>query len=158
MWLFPLKNYQLPLPEGSHPGAFGTVRKHDIHTGVDLYCNPGDEVLAVEDGVVVALWAFTGDLAESPWWNNTFACAVKGKSGIVLYGEIQPTVSIGQPISQGSVVGTVLTVLKKDKGRPLTMLHLELYSKLMEPVIWNLNEKKPEGLEDPTGLLKQSLK
>jgi hypothetical protein len=45
---FPLKNYKYEIPTGNHFGAFGTTRKFDIHTGVDLYCNEGDEVFAME--------------------------------------------------------------------------------------------------------------
>ncbi len=34
--MFPLQNYKYEIPTGDHLGAFGTTRKHDVHTGVDL--------------------------------------------------------------------------------------------------------------------------
>lgn len=51
-WAWPLWEGPAALPDG--PGRFGAVRKHDVHTGIDLYTYPGMPVLAVEDGVVVA--------------------------------------------------------------------------------------------------------
>lgn len=152
MWHSPLKN--LPsIPLKPHAGAFGTVRRFDIHTGIDLYCQEGDEALAVEEGEVVFITPFTGPHAASPWWKDTWACGVKGKSGIVVYGEIIPSVVVGQKVSAGEVIGNVTQVLTKDKGLPMVMLHLELYSEIMEPVVWELNQPCPRGLLDPTELL-----
>ena len=51
--MFPLKryNHKIPTPY-QDPGGFGTKRKYDVHTGVDLYCEDGDDVYSIEDGVV----------------------------------------------------------------------------------------------------------
>ena len=87
--MFPLKNYNYEIPTIC-PGSFGYKRKFDIHTGVDLYCNKGDQVFAIEDGEVVAIEWFTGEKVDMPWWNNTQAVAIKGKSGVINYGEIIP--------------------------------------------------------------------
>ncbi len=144
--------YQNPL----RFGQFGAVRKYDIHTGVDLYCDPGTEVLALEDGVVVAIEDFTGPSAGSPWWNDTKAVLVEGTTGVICYGEIEPSVDINTLIIAGSVVGKVLTVLKTDKGLPMTMLHLELHkARTTRTSIWPLNEEKPESLLDITPFLKR---
>lgn len=107
-------------------GQFGAVRKYDIHTGIDLYCEEGSIVSALEDGIVVAVEDFTGTKANSPWWNDTKAVLVEGKSGVICYGEIEPCVNVGDLIWAGDTIGKVL---KKNKGRPTTMLHLELYEK-----------------------------
>ena len=48
---WPLKNIN-KIPKKPHPAAFGSIRKFDIHTGVDLYCNPGDSVVSILDGEV----------------------------------------------------------------------------------------------------------
>jgi len=53
--MFPIKNYKYQIPTGEELGAFGVTRKHDVHTGVDMYCEQGDEVVAMEDGIVVAV-------------------------------------------------------------------------------------------------------
>ena len=152
----PLKN--LPdIPLGPiHPGGFGFIRKYDIHTGVDLYCNPNDDVFAIECGEVVGIIDFTGDKAESPWWNNTRAVLIEGASGVFVYGEIKEKegLKIGDNVEAGDHIGNVLTVLKEDKGKPMTMLHLELYEyKYRETLIWNLHQLKPEPLLDPTKIL-----
>lgn len=154
MWIAPLKNMPL-IPVDGHPGAFGTVRKHDIHTGVDLYCEDKAEVFAVEDGIVVFISPFTGDQAGSPWWNNTQAIGVLGASGVVVYGEVTSLVAVGDKVSGGQSIASVDQVLKKDKGRPVSMLHIELYNKIMEPVWWHHENSQPEGLLDPTDFLKK---
>lgn len=157
--VFPLKNFSEEIPEGSHPGAFASVRKFDIHTGIDLYCADGDSVYSMEAGEVLRVIKFTGEHADTPWWNDTWAILVKGKSGVILYGEIYPEVlNPGDKVEEGQKLGKVTTVLRKDKGLPVTMLHLELYSKdVLDAVVWDLNSPKPEGLEDPTFLLKRAL-
>jgi murein DD-endopeptidase MepM/ murein hydrolase activator NlpD len=141
-------------------GRFGTVRRHDIHTGVDLYCDPGAAVLAMEEGLVINIEPFTGPEAESPWWNSTQAILVKGASGVLVYGEVESKVRAGQRVEQGQMIGEVRTVLTRDKGRPMTMLHFELMTcsgtdgrEPVESNWWKLGEPKPGNLEDPTGLL-----
>lgn len=138
-----------------HPGGFGTNRKFDVHTGIDIYCEPEQSVVAVEDGKVVLIEYFTGELSNppSPWWHNTKSVLIEGSSGVVVYGEIRPleTIQVGQHVKQGECIGNVITVLKKDKGIPMTMLHLELYKYgTRETVIWNIDKSKPENLLDPT--------
>ena len=142
-----------------HPGAFGVERRHDIHTGIDLYCEPGQRVGAVEDGEVVEIEIFTGPRAESPWWNETQALLVEGESGVVLYGEIavREGLQVGDRVLRREDLGTVQTVLKKDKGLPMTMLHFELYEKgTRESVWWRLGEEQPANLKDPTFFLNNS--
>lgn len=158
--MFPLKNYQYQIPEGHHPGAFGTERKHDIHTGVDLYCQEGETVYAIEDGIVVAVEPFTGEIAGFPWWNDTYAMAIQGPSGILNYGEIEPLsdIKVGSIITEGQTLGYVVPVLKKDKGKvPSTsMLHFEVYKEYHGKWIeWELGKEKPIHLEDPTDLLRR---
>ena len=69
-WLWPLKATTPMFPD--EPGWFGAVRKSDIHTGIDLYCEQGTQIVAVEDGVVVHIEGFTGPNADdpSPWWEG----------------------------------------------------------------------------------------
>ena len=145
----------LPLPP--HPGGFGVARKHHIHEGVDLYVPEGTPVTTVEDGIVCAILPFTGLIADSPWWNDTWAVMVEGVSGVVLYGEINPALDrlgLGDSVKAGEQIGTVVTVLKQDKGRPMSMLHLELYTNgTRSPVEWALDTPRPSNLIDPTGFL-----
>lgn len=158
---WPLNLLPMEIPQGDHPGAFGSVRKFDVHTGIDLYCPEGTEIVAMEFGVVVAIEVFTGPNTNppSPWWNETFAVLVEGPSGVILYGEMLPCVLKGDVVTRGQVIGNVKTVLKKDKGEPMTMLHLEHYAYgVREGVWWKLGEDKPDTLYDPYPLLQKAQK
>lgn len=142
------------VPLAPHPGAFGVERKNHTHEGVDLYCPEGTLVDAVEEGTVVAVIPFTGALATppSPWWHDTWAVLVEGPSGVVVYGEIRPAVKVGDPIKAGWTIGWVKQVLKEDKGRPMSMLHLELHrSGTRDAYAWE--DERPESLLDPTPFL-----
>ncbi|MBI1328020.1 MAG: peptidoglycan DD-metalloendopeptidase family protein [Alphaproteobacteria bacterium] len=145
------------LPTGNHhPGAYGYVRAKHTHEGIDLYCPDGTPVEAVEDGVVVAILDFTGPAAGSPWWRDTKAVMVEGKTGVVLYGEITPAanLTIGSAVKSGDRLGEVTQVLTKDKGRPMSMLHLELHEHgTSDAYEWKVGEDKPESLRDPTHFL-----
>lgn len=157
-WRWPLWCGPAGLPD--EPGRFGAVRRHDVHTGVDLYTYSGMPVLAVEEGVVVAVEKFTGPAAGSPWWNDTEAVLVEGASGVVCYGEIaaREEIVVGAHVQREDCVGCVKTVLRKDKGRPMTMLHVELYEHgARETVWWRHGESRPQGLLDPTARLEQAL-
>ena len=72
----------MPLvPVAPHQGGFGTVRRHDHHTGVDLYAADGTPLVAIEAGYVVKLGLFTGAAVGTPWWNETWAVIVEGRTG-----------------------------------------------------------------------------
>jgi len=167
---------EMELPLYPHVGAFGAKRRHDTHRGVDLYAPVGTGVFAVEGGFIIPTKGFrpwTGKIADCEWWEDTWALIVEGKSGMVVYGEIQIEESImktreeilnkgiGDPriyIEKGVKLGTVLRVLKKDKGRPTSMLHLEL----RKPGFYRNIDKQwtevPEGIIDPTPYLERSIK
>ncbi len=137
-------------------GTFGAVRKHDIHTGVDLYCPVGTGVVAVEDGIIVAVVPFTGSDTDAPssWWHNTQAVLVESTDRVLCYGEIAPQVTIHQAVRAGDMLGTVLQVLRHDKGKPMSMLHFEMYCRgTREPVWWFRNEPQPPELLNPMPLL-----
>ncbi len=78
----------LEIPLKPHPGAFGVLRKHHTHEGVDLYATEGEAVYAVEKGVVIAVEDFTGPKAGSPWWLDTQSVLIEGAVGVVCYGEL----------------------------------------------------------------------
>lgn len=140
------------LPLEPHPGAFGVVRKHHRHEGVDLYAPEGTVVSAVEAGKVVAVLDFTGEKAGSPWWRDTQAVMVEGASGVVLYGEISTDLKVGDLVKAGDPIGHIVPVLLQDKGRPMCMLHLELYGTgARDAVEWKVEQSNPpQGLCDPT--------
>jgi len=154
--LFPVKSSTNEIPVGEHAGAFGVERKMHIHEGVDLYTKKYEVVRAMEDGEVVARQYFTGQHVDSPWWNDTYCVMVEGASGVINYGEILPRgLVIGQKVTRGQEIGIIETVLKKDKGLPMNMLHLERYvSGTTEPLKeWSLGMSQPTQLLNPTTLL-----
>jgi len=168
-WRWPLKNCTPLLPD--EPGQFGSVRVNDTHTGVDLYCELHTEVVAVEDGEVVAIEWFTGQHVATPdgvpatWWNDTQIVLVQGASGVVGYGEMKALVAVGDKVAAGQTIGVVdQAVLRSFKGRPMVMLHVELYAQLItDPASpswdpshtawWESGAERPEHLLDPTPFL-----
>jgi len=142
----------VPLP--NHYGSFMCKRKHDYHGGVDLYCLDGSPVYAVEDGVVILVRDYTGEKVGCPWWNETRAVYVEGDTGVICYGEIQEGEDIksGVRVSAGHIIGQVKTVLKKDKGKPMSMLHFALHRHGFK---WRVDNDVYEQHMDPTLLLIQ---
>lgn len=170
-WKWPLPRKNTIVPVGDHDGAFGHRRRFDMHTGVDLYCEPGQMVTAVEDGEVVGIEIFTGPRAQSPWWKETKAVLIEGASGVILYGEVDPSVVLGQQVKAEQCVGFVMTVRRSDftarlrrllhgrfiNNKPKTMLHFERYIPgVTQAVWWRHGELRPTGLLDPTDKLLES--
>lgn len=147
------------LPLAPHPGAFGVKRKHHTHEGVDLYAAEGTVVFAVETGTVVAVKPFTGPHAGPTLehWLDTWAVFVEGPSGVVVYGEIKPWCEAGAHVDAGMPLGHVIPVLRKDKGRPRAMLHIELREPGNTTDIEWLDDRHPDGLLDPTPFLLASV-
>jgi phosphopantothenoylcysteine decarboxylase len=161
-WQFPLRRCN-GIPINHHPGAFGFHRKKNHHTGVDLYCKDGEQVFAVEDGVVVKYDVFTGPSVGHDWWEETHGLMVEGASGVINYGEIASNLKEGSLIRRGQEVGNVKRVLFKDRQRPdipghsTSMLHFELYRHgTRDYADWHDPEKNPDLL-DPTPYLMQAV-
>jgi len=144
------------VPVENHVGAFGAKRKHDIHTGVDLYCNDGDSVFAIESGTIVLIEEFTGEKANSEWWNATKAIHIEGNHGVIVYGEVEPNIELfeGLAVKSGQQIGKVKQVLKHDKGRPMCMLHVELYKQgSRQSCTWKEDKPQNDNLLNPTEML-----
>ncbi len=158
MSLFP-NRISWDVPEAPHPGSYGAVRRHDRHTGVDIYVPEGTPVYALEDCRIISVSYFTGPNAKPPcpWWEETWAVTVINKSSTyLLYGELTPVVLEHDQRKAGDIIGYVKRVLKTDKGLPVSMLHVEMYSHLLdEHPYWHHDEPSPYGLLDPTSYLKQ---
>jgi hypothetical protein len=158
--IFPINSYDISqLPTSEHPGAFGTIRKHHRHEGIDLYAGKNALVQAISSGVIVALYQFTGEAVGMPWWEDTWAMAVQDDTGIWVYGEIQRPVTraVGDVVVEGQYIAQLKRVLKTDKGRPMDMLHLERWKKYSAPhtMLWQVDQSQPDFLLDPTPLLQE---
>lgn len=140
-----------------HSGSFAKVRKNHIHEGIDIYCNNNDSVYVIDSGIIVGIYPFTGEIANSPWWHNTYCICIQSDNFMLNYGEITPNANlkVGDHVKTGQEIGKVKTVLKKDKGLPMSMLHLEMYTKeTVKPITeWALNTTQPLQLLNPTQLL-----
>lgn len=143
------------VPIGNHKGSFGYRRKHHRHEGVDIYVGEGEDVRAMESGVVVGVGRFTGEGVGSPWWNETGYVMVEGGVGVILYGEISvgDGIEVGKEVGVGDVLGRVVSVLKEDKGNGVSMLHLEWYMLGVTVPVKEWGGKRPVVLLDPTILL-----
>lgn len=152
---------EVEVPIKYHFGAFGTIRRFDRHRGIDLYAPVGVPVRAVQKGIIKDIRPWTGTHADCDWWNDTDAIYVEGEDGLVIYGEIQVNseLKVGDEVKAGDLLGLVLQVLKKDKGRPTSMLHLELRKPgFYRNIDKEWNQDLPEGLLDPTPFLIRSMK
>ena len=150
------KEVEIPIP--NHVGSFGVTRRYDVHKGVDLYCPERTPVYAVEDGIFNMIKPWTGIKADCPWWEETDAVYIDGSSGVVCYGEMEAMACgfyKGEVIKAGQLLGYIKRVLKEDKGRPRSMLHLQLYDHGVYGCggVWKIGDPKPKGLLDPTELL-----
>lgn len=153
---------QYRIPTDNHPGAFGVKRTHDIHTGVDLYCENKQPVYACKGGKVVSIGDFTGKKCGTEWWEDTQYLMIDSGNYVINYGEIEPLESlmVGSIVKAGEFIGRVKRVLPLNKLRQdipnhsCSMLHLELYKAgTTKPVDWKLGTLKPEELLDPTPYL-----
>jgi hypothetical protein len=116
----------------------------------------------MEEGEIIAIEWFTGVPVNMPWWNDTQAVAIKGKSGTINYGEVIPheTLKVGDKVTEGQLLGWVTPVLKVDKGKvPSTsMLHLELYIEYDgDWLLWPILTPQPMMLLNPTDMLQTAL-
>jgi hypothetical protein len=155
------------LPINNHPGSFGYIRKHDVHTGIDIYVDEMEPIYAIEDGTVINYYQFTGKDIGFDWWLDTWALVVKSTNGYFIYGEIKSDKKIGDIVKAGDHIGNVIPVLPKEKirdwipGHSNCMLHLERYNldyKLEYGwVAWEIGQRKPHFLEDPTPFLIKAL-
>lgn len=158
MW--PLANKLPAIPPEGHVGDFAIRRSFYHHPGIDLYCERGQEVVAIEDGIIVHFEVFTGPNANppSPWWLPTCSVMIEGTSGVIGYCElyVENKLDIGDKVKAGDRIGAITPVLKKDKGNGTSMLHLELYVHgTKHHVTWALDTEKPSELLNPRPLLEK---
>ena len=157
---WPLRNKIPAIPPEGAVGDFAFRRSFYYHPGVDIYCSFGQEVQAIEDGVVVHIENFTGPNANpaSPWWHETWAILIEGASGVLGYCELSPLphIQVGVTVKEGELIATIIPVLKRDKGNGTTMLHFEHYVPgTKHHVTWVLDTPKPEELLNSRHLLEK---
>lgn len=155
-----LKDKIPSIPNEGSVGDFAYRRSFYYHPGIDIYCDFGQEVQAMEAGTIVNIENFTGPDANppSPWWNETYSIMIEGASGVLGYCELKPLshIKLGLEVKEGDVIATIVPVLKKDKGNGTTMLHFEKYEAgTREHVTWVLDTPKPKELLNPRDFLEK---
>ncbi len=113
------------------------------HVGLDVFCSENDTVLAIEDGTIVAFYAF---------YEGTHALLVDHGTYVANYGEVAPNslsrlgLAVGAKVRGGQPVGTI--------GR-LNMLHFETYEPGTKRNYRWLQDgtQPPERLRNPSQLL-----
>lgn len=162
-WKKDWENQCIGFPSEKHPGCFGFKRKHHYHEGIDFYVPLGHRIYSGWDGQIVSVFQLTGAAVGSDWWEDSWACMIQSDSYYWMLGELSfETIIVhpGENIRKGQFIGCVGKVLKKDKGRPQTMLHLQCHTLNSQQddwaALWSDYKQKPNGLIDPTVCLMQS--
>lgn len=120
------------------------------HTGVDLYANPGDVVLAPESGIVVSTQEFLPGIAGED------AILIRGYQGVtVLLGEMARDsweefgVKDGSAVKKGQPVGRIGLTANGSH-----MLHIETYSCCpTKNQSWYIGKPRPDNVLDPSDYL-----
>lgn len=113
-WTCPLK---VPFGEvvGSRTFASSRGGGKRAHAGLDFVAPHGTKVYAITDGTVQRVAVF---------FENTWAVEVKNSDGTILrYCEIATKLEVGDKLSQGDLVGTIL----RAENSKTEMLHMEVY-------------------------------
>lgn len=114
------------------------------HAGVDLYANPGDAVIAVEDGTIIGFYPFlraaTGEMS--------YAILVAHAGYVANYGEVRENslrargLEIGARVRAGQEIASVSDT---------SMLHFETYQPgTRRNYSWRYDEQRPAAVIDPT--------
>lgn len=120
------------------------------HCAIDVYARRGDEVVACEEGRLLAFYGFCCGSPPTSW-----ALLVEHADKVVNYGEVAPDslrrlgLSLGQSVSAGQ---TIAYVGVNPGGS--SMLHFETYAPgIRRNLRWPGNTPAPRGLLDPTRYL-----
>ncbi len=98
---------------------FHAPRQDRYHAGVDLYGNPGDALIACEDGRIVNFYSF---------YEGTYALIVEFPDKVVNYGEVaddsltRTGLRVNDTVEAGEVIGAVGRL-----GSGNSMCHFETY-------------------------------
>lgn len=119
------------------------------HVGVDLFCQEGDEVISISDGLLVAFHPFyrrprTGE--------ETYALLIRHDAMVVNYGEVKADslrrygLAIGSTVKAGQRIGRVSGT---------SMIHFETYEATATRTSrWmKTDTTPPSNLRDPTAFL-----
>lgn len=136
-----LRRFNAPRPAAR---AANPTRRH---VGVDLFAHPGDAIVAVEDGRLIAFYPFlrahTGEMS--------YALLVAHDGYVANYGEVRADslssrgLALGAPVRGGDAIATVSDTAQ---------LHFEAYTRgTLRSQSWAHGAPYPSGVLNPTQLL-----
>jgi murein DD-endopeptidase MepM/ murein hydrolase activator NlpD len=137
----PLRRFNAPRPAAR---ADNPTRRH---VGVDLFAYPGDAVVAVEDGRVIAFYPFLRAAAGA----MSYALIVAHAGYVANYGEVKRGSLTACALAPGdSVAGGRQIAAVSDTSQ----LHFETYAAgVTHNASWPQGAPRPAGVLDPTALL-----
>ena len=151
--IWPVVTPNKSIPAG--PLAFHASRAQGkrFHAGVDLYAAPGEQIVALDDGIF---------LNYASGYVGLDAMVIQHGPVNVLYGEFVAVKGLknGDPISAGQNLGTIVNSLGTSAGAVLSsMLHLETWEGFIPKAFtpWYSTNPMPQGLLDPTKMLERTL-
>lgn len=139
--------------DGNQSRRFGATRSGGgrRHAGIDLYAYAGDDVLAIADGVIVAVQSFH---------LGSWAVLVDHGPFVALYGEVTKNswrdlgLEVGSTVTAGQTIARVACMRRDETGRCRShMLHFELYKRGTARNARWYGGAPPENLLNPTDLL-----
>jgi murein DD-endopeptidase MepM/ murein hydrolase activator NlpD len=136
---------------GNWARQFHAVREGRWHAGVDLYGYNGDPVVAIADGVVVAVQSFH---------LGSWAILVDHGSAVALYGEVRPNswnefgVNVGSRVHAGQPIARLACMVGTEANCESHMLHFEMYAPgTRQNKPWYQGDPPPPNLRDPSWVL-----
>jgi hypothetical protein len=137
----PLRRFNAPRPAAE---ADNPTRRH---VGVDLFADPGDTVVAIEDGKILANYPFLRAATGQMSW-----CVLIAHRGYVAtYGEVEDGLTDVWDLRVGdAVVGGQFIANISDTGQ----LHFECYDPgVTHNISWPNGAPQPACVRDPTPFL-----
>lgn len=148
-----MKSWPLPnsfndtLPSEGDRGSYWEDRQIGHNCGVDIYCPPQSDVIAIESGIVLGISKFS-ERDNEHCFEDSYCCVIKAGTIIYKYCFINEiSLKLGQKINNGDRIGICDIVVNKNKINDTdpfylreiahtdnaSFLHLELFkSPIME--------------------------
>lgn len=148
-----LRHFGAPRSSKRELGNGTVVTLRRWHCGVDLFCDEGDPVKAMEGGVVVNSYPFVaGKRADGSRFKVSCLLVKSDSNGQVInYAEVDHdsmAAKVGDRVEVGQQLATV------GKMRRSSMLHVEIYAAgETRNRRWKQSARRPKTLLDPTAYL-----
>lgn len=139
-WPVP-ESFNEVLPMKGSPGSFGEEKDNGISCGVDIFCKPNSDVIAIESGIVVDTGLYSRSSIED-YFNDTYYVIIKNGKINMRYGGLREQyLKPGTNVMGGDPLGFTGEVINLGKISPndpfyirelaykeyCSFLHIEIY-------------------------------